>query len=321
MRQEPCPKCGVVREENCFSPEWQCPCCGIAYDKFKRPTDRTTCDDDPNPPLTPETVSQRTRPFFSISFRVLRIYILLLILIWVGVDAWLTKRRAMDWTQSLWVAIYPINGDGSVESESYIQSLSVADFNSISEFMASEAQRLQLKLRDPVIMKLAPEVKTRPPEIPAGDNILEIIWWSLKVRYWAISSDTFEGPSPNIRLFVMYYDPSHFKVLPHSVGLEKGMLGIANVFSDGRQAEQNNVVILHEIMHTLGASDKYDLSTGHPIYPEGFAEPDKMPRFPQQKAELMGGRIPISETVSVVPRTLLNAMIGEKTAREMHWIN
>jgi rubredoxin len=32
-----CPKCAYVREAKDHAPEWQCPSCGIAYDKYKPP--------------------------------------------------------------------------------------------------------------------------------------------------------------------------------------------------------------------------------------------------------------------------------------------
>ena len=58
----------------------------------------------------------------------------------------------------------------------------------------------------------------------------------------------------------------------------------------------DDMVIAHELLHTLGATDKYDLRTNQPAHPDGFAEPDREPLYPQSFAELMGGRIPVSNT-------------------------
>jgi len=109
-------------------------------------------------------------------------------------------------------------------------------------------------------------------------------------------------------------------VLAHSLGLEKGMLGVANVFASRRQAGSNNVVLAHEMLHTLGATDKYDLQTTLPIFPDGFAEPQKTPRFPQDAAELMGGRIPISDARAEIPDDPTQCVIGSATARELRWL-
>ena len=46
-------------------------------------------------------------------FKAIRIGVLLLILFSVSVSTWLTQARSTDWNDSLWVKIYPINGDGS----------------------------------------------------------------------------------------------------------------------------------------------------------------------------------------------------------------
>jgi hypothetical protein len=73
-------------------------------------------------------------------------------------------------------------------------------------------------------------------------------------------------------------------------------------------------------LHTLNATDKYDLSTTLPIYPEGYAEPEKTPLHPQAFAELMGGRIPRSETSAEIPNSLKHTLIGDITAREIGWL-
>ena len=79
------------------------------------------------------------------------------------------------------------------------------------------------------------------------------------------------------------------------------------------------MIIAHELLHTVGASDKYDTS-GEPIYPDGYAEPDLQPLYPQTHAELMGGRIPLSEYNSQMPNYLATVVVGESTAREINWI-
>ncbi len=187
--------------------------------------------------------------------------------------------------------------------------------------MDREAERYRLALQHPFTVKLAPEVTERPPKIPSDGKVLKIVWWSLKMRVWAKRFDTFKGPTPNIRIFVVFHDPKNHGVLDHSIGLEKGLLGVANTFSDPKQAEQNNFVIAHEILHTLGATDKYNLETFQPAYPDGYAEPSIAPLLPQRKAEIMGGRIPISMTESHIPEQLSNVVIGGKTAREINWID
>jgi hypothetical protein len=84
-------------------------------------------------------------------------------------------------------------------------------------------------------------------------------------------------------------------------------------------AKQNNVVITHEFLHTLGATDHYDLATNLPLYPDGYADPDLKPLLPQRFAEIMAGRTPKSQTEAVIPESLDSVVIGSKTAMEINW--
>jgi hypothetical protein len=120
-------------------------------------------------------------------------------------------------------------------------------------------------------------------------------------------------------LFVLYHDPVLHPVLPHSVGLQKGLFGIVNAFADPRADGMNQTVCAHELLHTLGATDKYRLTDNQPQHPQGFAEPQRQPLYPQTFAELMGGRIPRSATESDIPHSLDQVLIGPQTATEIGW--
>ena len=104
-----------------------------------------------------------------------------------------------------------------------------------------------------------------------------------------------------------------------SLGLQKGLIGIVNAFASRAMQAENNVIIAHEMLHTVGATDKYDLATNQPLYPIGYADPEQRPLFPQQQAEIMAGRIPISETEARQPEGLRQVILGEATALEINW--
>jgi hypothetical protein len=252
-------------------------------------------------------------------WRRLRIAILLLILASVAQTAWLARTRTAEWKTSLRVVIYPINGDDSALTSAYISELDQRKFAPIEAFSETEAKQFGLPLTDPIDTFIAPQIAEKPPAPPVGRSAWEIALWSLKLRYWAWRHDTHEGPKPDVRLFVVYFDPAQSHTLAHSTGLQKGMLGIVNAFASSDQEGSNAVVIAHELLHTFGASDKYDVKTNAPAFPDGYAEPDVRPLHPQRRAEIMAGRIPISETHADIPRNLKRVMIGEKTAREINW--
>lgn len=243
-----------------------------------------------------------------------------MILIGVALGSWLTGKRSISWEQPLWIAIYPINADSSSGTQQYINQLDKGSFQSIEDFISEEAREFNLPLKHPFTLKLAPQVKSLPPEPPHSGAVWEIILWSLKLRYWAYQSNTYQGPAPHIRIFVKYFDVKDQQPLAHSLGLQQGMLGIVNAFAINKMTQANAMVITHEILHTLGATDKYDLQTGLPIYPDGYAEADRTPLYPQEIAEIMGGKIPISEEKVTIPRGLHQVILGKQTAREISWL-
>ncbi len=254
------------------------------------------------------------------NFKAVRITLLLLILAYVGFDTFWSNARATDWKRSLRVVIYPINADGSEQSDNYIKQLQSTDFDEINKTLAKQGERYDVQLSDPVRIDLAPEIKSKPPSLPLSRSKLDIMWWSIKFRFWAWKHDNYQGIKPQIKSFALYYDPKTHQSLKHSTGLKKAKLAVNHIFADTDYTKQNNVVILHELLHTLGATDKYDLATGLPFYPLGYASPDKSPLFPQKYAEIMGGQIALSKLKAKQPESLKDTIIGKETAREIGWL-
>ena len=255
------------------------------------------------------------------TFKQLRILFLLLVLFTVAVGTWLTKLRTTSWERPLVVAIYPINSDGSTQSAAYIKDLSLETFDDIETFFADEAEHYRLALKQPVDIVLGPVLHEIPPAPPKDRNVLGVMWWSLKIRWWAWRVAREQGPPANIQIFVLYHDPELNPRVAHSLGLQKGLLGVAHAFASAREAAGNNIVIAHELLHTVGATDKYDPRTNQPLYPIGYAEPDKQPVLPQEFAEIMAGRVPLTQTTMRPARDLGDEVIGEYTAREIRWID
>ena len=254
-------------------------------------------------------------------FKAIRIAILLLVLLFVATGTWLSQSRSTDWNNSLWVKVYPINADGSDVVNRYIASLEVSDFAGIEEFLAREVLRYGRTVDRPLRMELGTAVAEQPPAIDPGAGVLGVMSWSLKMRWWAWRTASEQDDiTPDVRMFVRYHRPDDAFQLENSVGLQKGMVGIVNARASRRHAGANNVIIAHEFMHTLGATDKYDLATGFPIAPDGIAEPDRKPLYPQRQAEIMGGRIAIGPGDAVIPKSLKFAMIGPATAREIRLV-
>ena len=252
--------------------------------------------------------------------RGVRIGILLLVLAFVAGDAWLTRTRAASWDKTLRVSLYPIAADAQASTRDYVAQLKREDFHAIEAFVQREAQRHGVALAEPVRVRLGAALDRPPPLPPADRGALGTIAWSLKLRWFSWRRESAQPrPRSQIRMFILYYDPDTTPAVAHSLGLQQGMVGIVHAFASRAQTPTNNVVIAHELLHTLGATDKYDAGSGLPRYPDGYAEPERQPRFPQRLAELMGGRIPLSPGRAEIPVGLDEVRVGAATAREIGW--
>jgi len=107
--------------------------------------------------------------------------------------------------------------------------------------------------------------------------------------------------------------------MPDSVGLSKGLVAVTHLYGDADAAGSNQVVLVHEVLHTLGATDKYDYSTGQPLAPAGLGEPDRQPLYPQPFGEIMAGRIATSARDAIIADGLEQMLVGPATALEIGW--
>ncbi len=255
-------------------------------------------------------------------FRAIRLTILFGLLAFVATGAFLARARTTDWDAALWVAIHPINADGSDAATHYIDALSNETFGPIEEFLAREAARYQVPASEPLRVELYDEIGEPPPLLDRSSNLLIRALWSLRLRFWAwrVASDG-DRPPPDIRMFVLLHDPASTSTVPHSLGLQKGLLGVVYAFADREMTGANNLVIAHEFLHTLGASDKYDVRDDRPLFPGGYADPHQQPLYPQEQAEVMAGRRMLSEREWEMPGSLKRVVVGPETAAEINWID
>jgi hypothetical protein len=253
-------------------------------------------------------------------WKTLRIAILLLVLAIVAGHTWLDRVATQSWKSTLWVGIFPLNADASPIAQHYIEGLSGSDFQGIETFFEREEQRFGVQLEHPIHIELYPQASELPPQLERRAGPIAIAWWSLKMRWFATRAAQVPGRAPpRIRIFVLYHDPATLQSVPDSHGLQKGLIGVVQAFAEQGMAGSNNIVIAHELMHTLGATDKYDLETGAPLYPVGLGDPERKPPYPQARAEIMAGRRALSTTDFEMPASLRDVVVGPATANEIRW--
>lgn len=245
---------------------------------------------------------------------------LLFILVTVAISAWQSQRKVSSWKSTLYVAIYPINADGSAASQKQIDALQQSDADRIGAYFDEQGKQYGLSTLYPVRVTLGPGVHAVPPDLPRSGSMLDAVSWSLRMRYWAWRNTPGTSIRPDVRMYLLYIDPATHDSAPDSVGLAKGHLGLAYLFASRDMQGSNMVVTTHELLHTLGATDKYDPASNMPVFPEGYADPLRNPTLPQDAAEIMAGRIPVDATHANTPTSLADTVIGPKTATEIGWL-
>lgn len=253
-------------------------------------------------------------------FRFLRIAILLTILIVVAGNQWLTGSRFASWEKPLWVTIYPVLLDTDPGIRRYAESLDVDSFQDINGFFKRQGTRYGRQLDNPVVIQVARPLTVLPPALPTESSGLNVALWSLKMRWWSFrhgNQDDLVGD--DIRMYILYQKQNSEGPLERSVGIKNGSYGLVNAVATREMAARNRVIIAHELLHILGATDKYDFYTGQPIVPDGLANPGLSPLYPQKFAEIMGGRIAVSAYRWRHPASLASCVIGAGTAAEIGW--
>ncbi len=252
-------------------------------------------------------------------FKTFRVTVLLIVLALVAFNTWFDRYRSTRWRSPLIVAIYPIAADSSPATAAYVAGIDAERYAPIDRFFVREGARHHLDTGEPVHTSLRAGLRELPPQRAADAGVLGTIAWSLRLRWWAWRVSRGSGEPFGVRMFVLYRDPRLSPTVPHSLGLSKGLLGVVYAFADHRMDGANDVVIAHELLHALGASDKYAAADDAPIYPDGFGDPGQVPLYPQATAELMAGRRMLAADRWEQPESLDEVVIGSASAREIRW--
>jgi len=252
-------------------------------------------------------------------FKAIRIIILLLILGSIASTLIIQRNVARDWSGTLDVRIIPVIADQSDSTKKYVESLKQQDFKNINQYLISQAKRFDTDLQYSLNIQLKESTTNIPPTVPdQGTSKFGIIIWSLKLKWWAWRNQPSDYKLSQIRLYVLYQSPEDRTPLPHSTGLQNGLIGLVNARAQTSQRSLHQIIITHELLHILGASDKYDLATGQPMFPDGYANPTS--NSPQRFAAIMARAKPTSANTHEVATHLRQTQINAVTASEIGWV-
>jgi hypothetical protein len=168
-----------------------------------------------------------------------------------------------------------------------------------------------------------PVGESAAPPRDDDDGVVDLFKHSARMWWWSRGLDS----QANVEW--MHYDSRIYLVLKptSSAGIAfvegeseaGGRLGVAQADIDPEMVDFSLFVAAHELLHTLGASDKYGTS-GRAIYPFGYADPNRSPLYPQPGAEVMARNVPVGPLRERPPASLDELYVGETTAREIGWI-
>jgi len=251
-------------------------------------------------------------------FKLIRVVALLSILFVMLAGTWINERRLANWERPVWITLYPIVADDEPATEAYARGIDETSFEEINAFFQRDLELYGVSLSPTFQFQIAPVTWKLPPAIPDRHSMVAVALWSLKMRWWSWRMERNDDlVSPDIQVFVLYHSIAGDNEMKVSVGMRKGMYGLVKGYGTKTMDSYNQIVIAHELLHVLGATDKYVYATGDPEYPFGYAAPEQQPLFPQMEAEIMGGRIPLNSFESIMPESLAQCRIGHKTAEEI----
>ena len=251
-------------------------------------------------------------------FKNLRILALLLLLLAILIYGWIPSSPKPDWEKPLQVTVFPFNADGSSEVEAFIEDFGPSDLAGLQSYFQNQARRHGAPVDLPFVFRLGPSIDEAPDAPEPGLSDWERLKWAIKLRWshWQLRrrvSDT------DIVLVARFHRPVRSPIDLHSIGMPEPRFALVNLIAGSSAQGLNSVKMAHELMHTVGASDLYDPFTKEPIWPSGYARNGNSSRFPQSAAELMAGRIPITDSRSRQAEALLSTTVGRLTASEIGW--
>ena len=229
------------------------------------------------------------------------------------------KARAerTRWERTLGVIVYVLGdaGPGAVEELR-------GDLDRLGARLAEDKAALGQgpePFRFEVVGPLVPE-RLPPADPPAGASWVEragyaAALWRVERAVRAVAP----APDPrayDIRVYLVLA-PETDRSLAEGVAEAGGEVAVVHA-ALGQGALLAATAVAHEALHAVGATDKYD-PAGHAVAPAGLYQPDRTPTYPQGRAELMVGEVPLAPGRGRLPERAEELGVGPETAREIGW--
>jgi hypothetical protein len=255
----------------------------------------------------------------STAFRV-RVAVLLAVLALVVVYAVhdvLSRRARNDWRRTLSVAFVVVTEPGVDAGAVEALRRRVPD---LAARLAREFARYRPNAPRPFAFTLYGPAPLGEPLPVAADGFAGAVRYAYALHRFTSDIDGRANVPTrgfDARLYLVLRAPSERAVV-EGMSEHGGRVGIARAELDTDSVDIALFVAAHELFHTLGALDHYG-PDGRVLVPDGLAEPDRSPPFPQAFAEIMARNRPVSATEEERPESLAELAVGPSTAREVGW--
>jgi len=260
-----------------------------------------------------------------VTFRRIRIAlfaaVLAVVLLWAWNDVRRRKART-EWKQTVQVALVllrqgPVDPAALAELKSRTRDLEARlNEEMIRHRKTSEPRPFAFTVYGPI------DVSAGPPR-PEGEGLGQLAryaWDSWQYFRDADQRAAVEWRAADSRIYLVLRPPrSEGKKSVEGQSEQGGRVGSVEVEIDSSMVDFALFVATHELLHTLGATDKYD-ATGRARLPDGLPEPERAPLYPQVAAEIMARNRVIAPGQERPPDTLAELSVGPATAREIGWL-
>jgi hypothetical protein len=257
-------------------------------------------------------------------FYVVRVGLLLSILTMVslwGLHDYAGRRERLDWQRPLEVALVlvqqgPLDAATLHAFRSRIPYLEQQLTREFSKYRQGTAAPIRFYVYGPVTGPSSPQ----PSE---SEKLVDQLVQSVARQIHAFKLDRLAHVpllGMDSRIYIAARPPSHDeKQFAEGFSEQGGRHGFVDVELDPTMVDLGLFVAVHELFHTLGASDKYT-DRGTTVLPDGLANPNQQPLFPQEQADVMAHGRPLRPGVDDAPTVLRELGVGPATAREIRWL-
>lgn len=162
-----------------------------------------------------------------------------------------------------------------------------------------------------------------PPSAPDDDGWASLLRYSFEQwSYLRRIDEAADVPTRRLdtRIYLFLRPGTGVKDGIEGVSELGGRVGMVSVDLGEDMADFALFVATHEMLHTLGASDKY-APDGRILVPSGLGDPLQRPLYPQRRTEVMARHRAVDETHDEPPDGLDELAVGVETAREIGWLS